>query len=477
MTSPVNFIIDENYLSVSPYTNQMLEWLSYWEKAMVKEGRKTIQTRVKVPLYRLLPDRPGVLLTHQGLWVYLRRKLEEIGVSVVMHDTRITFPQPRLDLIRNLYPLQEQFLKEGLSIGYSGIFSAPTRFGKSYVMAALINAFPGLKTVVLVPGLDLGRQLADDLAKLISRPIIQLGCGSKHRYQGDHVTICSMDSMHKLDHEGTKLVLIDEVHALVTDTRLKEFYKFKVARKYGFGATAAGRYDGRDLLTEAVIGPVLAEVTFTQAVQAGLIAPIEVFMLEIPYNPEDVPSDRQQGYKAKLWQNQYVANLVQAMCARVLPPDWQTLLFIEEEKSAEFFSKVLPGSFISMAKRMKAKERKAVTNQMVRGDITYCLASRIYSQGVTFPDLRVVINLTGGGANTYAVQKPGRVAQRRPNKRCGVLIDFMFRAQKKSDTNKGNWFLHRDSAKRLQLYKDRGYNVNVVTNLADFPRLFREKCL
>lgn len=475
MRSLVNFIIDENVLTVYPAHPLMFKWLTYWERRMEKNKYGSKSVEVKKDLFWLDEANPQVLKTYQGLWKFLADKCLANGMLPKINDVRATFPEPKLQLMRGLYPIQHKFVLDGLSVGYSGIFSAPTRFGKSYCMAAILQAFPGMKTVVLVPGEDLGIQLHDDLDELVKRKFTMLGCGSKHHVQGDEVTICSMDSMHKLDHSGTKLVLIDEVHTLVTDKRLEQYLKLNMARKYGFGATAAGRYDRRDLLTEAVIGPILAEVSFKEAVDADVIAPIEVFMLVVPYDTGNVSSDRQRAYKQMLWESNYIGGLVQATCARVLPPDWQTLLFIEEEKSAEFFSSKLPGSFISMAKRMTKKERRAAANKMVRGEISYCLASRIYSQGVTFPDLRVVINLTGGGANTYAVQKPGRVAQKRPNKRCGVLVDFLFRGI--GNGKDGSWSPHRDAHARLKLYQDRGYQVNVIEDLSTFPEVFKKKCL
>jgi superfamily II DNA or RNA helicase len=475
MRSLVNFIIDENVLTVYPAHPQMFKWLSYWERRMEKTKRGSKTVEVKKDLFWLDENNPQVLKTYQGLWKFLANKCLAEGMLPQINDVRATFPEPQLKLMRGLYPIQHKFVVDGLSVGWSGIFSAPTRFGKSYCMAAIIQAFPHMKTVVLVPGEDLGEQLYDDLADLLGYKLVMLGCGSKHHVQGERVTVCSMDSMHKLDHAGTKLVLIDEVHTLVTDNRLEQYLKLNMARKYGFGATAAGRYDRRDLLTEAVIGPILAEVTFREAVEADVIAPIEVFMLVVPYDTDRVSSDRQRAYKQMLWESNYIGNLVQAMCSRVLPPNWQTLLFIEEEKSAEFFGAKLPGSFISMAKRLTKKQRRAAKHQMVRGEIAYCLASRIYSQGVTFPDLRVVINLTGGGANTYAVQKPGRVAQKRPGKRCGVLVDFLFRGT--GDGKDGSWAPHREAHARLKLYQERGYQVNVIEDLSTFPEVFREKCV
>ena len=112
---------------------------------------------------------------------------------------------------------------------------------------------------------------------------------------------------------------------------------------------------------------------------------------------------------------------------------------------------------------------------MARNEVKRCSASNIYSQGVTFPQLRVVVNAVGGGANTSAVQKPGRVAQLQPGKRCGVVIDFLFEGY---GTGKGKvWAPASESKSRLNLYRDKDYEVIMVDDLSEFPKLFKEHCV
>ncbi len=367
----------------------------------------------------------------------------------------------------------------------------------THLIARTIDVFPGLKTAVVIPGQDLGYQMRDDLVGLIARDISVLGFGSRKKYQGPDVTVCSIDSMDKLDPD-TRLVLVDEVHTLVTgdlpwpssidapelekaaqekDGRLLHFLKFDKARIYGFGATTAGRFDKRDRLIEGAIGPILASISYAEARDQGSVAPIVVFMCEVPYDTNNVDGrNRDRAYRSVLWESDYIGRLIQAMCRNVIPPDWQTLMFIQNESSAKFLADYLPEAPVAMAKLLKKNDREALMNRMARNELMRCFASNIYSQGVTFQDLRVVINLAGGGASTSAVQKPGRVAQVRPGKRCGVVIDFKFEGYGLGVNQ--SWAPHRESEARLKLYLDKGYEVvRVPWNLSQFPALFQERCL
>jgi hypothetical protein len=121
-------------------------------------------------------------------------------------------------------------------------------------------------------------------------------------------------------------------------------------------------------------------------------------------------------------------------------------------------------------------------------NIKRCLASAIYAQGVTFPDLRVVVNMAGGGPYQSSVQKPGRLAQNRPGKRCGVLVDFLFEPEV-SPGAEGVYQLEdfmrrnpasclvRESQSRMALYQDTGYDVRVIETTGLFQETFKNLCL
>ena len=169
------------------------------------------------------------------------------------------------------------------------------------------------------------------------------------------------------------------------------------------------------------------------------------------------------------------------VCNEVIPPDWQTLLFISEAKQADMVAKYVQNSEIAIAGRMKKSVRDATFDRMVSGDLKRCLATNIYGQGVTFPDLRCMVNLAAGGGSITGVQKPGRLAQIRPGKKAGYVIEFVFECIRdksaggvwdengdptEEETPWGYWRLvEEDGRKRLKVYEDLGYEIKYVNSL------------
>jgi hypothetical protein len=337
-----------------------------------------------------------------------------------------------------------------------------------------LRAFPNVHTVVTAPGADLVKQLYEDVKEALPhREVKLIGAGST-KSPCDDINVVSMDSLHKCDASACKLLLIDEPHACVTDSRLPELTKFDKARRIGFGATLKGRFDQRDILIEALIGPVIAERTFQEAVAEGAVCPLIVYMIVIPLAGN--ADDRDRAYKTHLFKGERVAKAVRWICHELLPQEWQTLLFIKNEEQAEYFLDwVGQDGTIAMAKRMTKTEREELMERMRGDEIKRCLASEIYAQGVTFNHVRALINLSGGGANTSTIQKPGRLAEVRPNKKCGVVFDFLFIPG--SGTGNGIQALYRESMARVKAYTEKGYEIIYVNSYNELETSFKSKAI
>jgi len=352
------------------------------------------------------------------------------------------------------------------------------------LIANTCRAYPGLTIVLTTPGEDLCRQLRDDLrAMLPGREIKLLGAGSSTKFQSEDITVCSMDALHKCDHGRTDLLIVDEPHACVTDDRMLDIQKFSRARKLGFGATIGGRFDKRDRLIEGLIGPVLVRRTYTEAVAEGAICPIVVIFLRVEMAWRDRVSSRDMAYRRHLFLNPDAAHLVSRVCREAVPADWQTLIFIKNEPQAELYlERFAPGTVVAMAKQMTRAERAAKYEMMRSGEIKRCLATKIYSTGVTFSDLKVIVNCEGGGDNNSAIQKPGRLAEIRPGKRCGVLIDLHHVCPGLEDADMGDYdgdkypwkSLIADSAARRTAYARKGYEVRDASCVEDLARQLAE---
>lgn len=440
----------------------------------------------KRELFNRVNREKGVVgVTYQGFLQKLIAACVTSGNTFLVTDLRAarkaaSFPTPRLDLMKGFRFSQEDLITDALNKDMSGLIGAPTRYGKTTLMVNTLRAFPTLRTVVAAPGVDLCNQLYDDITGdrgIRNRDVRLLCSGSKHKQQSseeDGITICSVDSLFKCDGKATALLLADEPHEFVTDKRLDMLADFTRARRYGFGATLTGRFDNRDTIIEGVFGPVLAERTYLEAVKEGAICPINVLFLDVEIEPRHY-RDRDAAYKGLLFRNKIMATIVKRICHEVIPDDYQTLMFIKEEKQADLYLDIIGhDATIAMAKKMTKVQREDITERMRNGTIRRCLCTDIYVQGVTFPDSKVLINIEGGGNNTSAIQKPGRLAQIRPNKKCGILIDFNFMFPGIEADYKGEaWTaLVADSRAREKAYTEKGYGIYHADTIDKLKILF-----
>ncbi len=424
-------------MTVIPDSPEVRSFLTLKHRQMVKVGRKTRFDNLETAMYSLVSvEGKAALFSHQGFWRSLQEHLQERGHSVTVEDVRpkiLDYPNFAAAL-QCLKWYQKPWILDALKSGLSGLIGAPTRFGKTYGMEAIARAFLRATIVITAPGVDLCKQLRDHFkAAFPNREVCAVFTGSGGRVQSGPggITICSVDSLDKMDPAATEILIIDEPHAVVSDERWPKIAEFVRARKYGFGATLKGRFDQKDRLIEGLIGPVISNVTYLEAVEMKAISPLKVVFLKIPFSKDTLPGkyvDREVVYERLLTRSSRTAALVKKLVDEVIPESWQTMAFIKDEKQAEFYleSSMPPDGTIAMAKRMTNKQRDDVTRRIVSNEIVRVLASNIYVQGLTFPDLRVVMNLAGGGANTTAIQKPGRLLQIRPGKNYGVMFDFMF---------------------------------------------------
>jgi superfamily II DNA or RNA helicase len=163
------------------------------------------------------------------------------------------------------------------------------------------------------------------------------------------------------------------------------------------------------------------------------------------------------------------------------------MVFIAQEAQAELYMKHMgEESTIAMAKRLTKKEREALFVRLQSGDANKCLASKIYAQGVTFSDLRALVNAEGGGDNTSAIQKPGRLAEIRPGKKCGVIVDYMFDCddvptENLSELNRNgdeHWVqMIRDSRARRDAYERKGYTIKDVDTVNEIKEIIENYAL
>lgn len=469
-------------LDVWPDTEEARKYLTLVWREMQQQGRgRRAYVHHRTKMYKAsldsIGDVPG-LLTFQGFWHGLAEHLRSKGRIVAVLDKRDEFPKPDIAAaIRPLRPYQIMPLVNFLQSDSSGMKGAPTRWGKTYDIAGMCLAYQGIRIVISAPGVDLCVQLKNDLQNILGRGISVVGIytGSGNKTQGPQVTVCCCDSLHHCDAENTKLLILDETHAWASDERIAKVTLFKNARVFSLGATLNGRSDRRDRVLPGLIGPVLSNVTYLEAVACKAISPCTVIVYRHRLSEAETAraSNRETAYKLALYRSPIMAAITRRILTEAIPPNWQVMGFIADEKQADFYMKeaLAKAGVVAMAKKLKPKERNILTKEIAAARHTRVIASNIYIQGVTFPDLRVLINLAGGGSNTGTIQKPGRLLQIRPGKNYGVMIDFEF-LQGPGCAAEGAWTALRwESRARIAAYQAIGYNIVYVDTVDEIKNI------
>jgi superfamily II DNA or RNA helicase len=475
--SKVFILWDELLLTLVNFPKSFLKELTFMTKELQTDNRgRRKSVRKQVTCYETtFVGRILVVKTHQGFWkkALLWALARQLPYELIDLRTKDLLPLPKLGHMRGFRFKQKELITQALSFGCSGLIGAVTRYGKSCLIRNTLRAWPGVQSIVILPGADLLRQCYNEMKEdLPDREIKLIGAGSSTKFQSEDITIVSMDSLHKIDPGPVRLVLIDEPHAIVSSSRIQHLPSFAYARKYGFGATLNGRYDGHDFLLEGLVGPVLANRGYTEAVAEGAISPIKVMMIRWPIGYTQ--GDRDKVYKSQLFENELIGRCARYLSDVVIPRDWQMLYFIKTEDQADFMADCIGRDIsVAMAKKLTNKERAEMTDRVQKNHIKRVICSDIYVQGVTFHDVMVLVNCGGGGRSTSTIQKPGRLAEVRKGKSAGLMIDFLFTPASTGTSDamsecqspsmsEGMSAICRESNLRLTAYKEIGYDVHIV---------------
>lgn len=428
--------------------------------------------RSKEKLY--LTQEEDWLVVPQGFyrdiyWIY-----RDLGYEVDLVDNRLPFPAPKWENLSKMRFRGSQLekLKILLETNESGGFEAPTRYGKSIILEALLRLYPNVETVLAAPGAALLRQTYFKLKDKFPERDVKF-VSARGKTMGKDLTVCSMDSLHKLDRENVRLLLVDEPHSMASESRCDWFYDFPNARRYAVGATWTGRFDKADKVITGIVGPVLSKTTYTEAVGTNNICPIRIYTIRIPIALDKTYcSKRHQALHKLVIDNQFFQNLMSCVMNEIIPHNWQTMMFIDEEKQADRLAEKISGARVAMSKKFKnEKEAEDFRMEMVAGNILRCIASSIYAVGLTFSDLRVMVNGCAGGGSITAKQKPGRLAETIPGKKRGYVVDYCFDPIPGIDSEKNSkaWAVIRNCIQRQKVYKEIGYEM------VDVPLVLNEE--
>jgi len=99
-----------------------------------------------------------------------------------------------------------------------------------------------------------------------------------------------------------------------------------------------------------------------------------------------------------------------------------------------------------------SKNRKTIFKDIKKGKYDIIIASKIYGEGVNFPNLKTLILAGGGKSSVATVQKIGRLLRLFPGKEKAMIYDF----------NDNVKYLSKHFQARYEIYKENKFEVRMI---------------
>lgn len=387
------------------------------------------------------------------------------------------------DIISNLekigkppYPYQTEIL-DVIDKNDRGIIKVATGGGKSLI-AALIAAKLGKKTIIYVIGKDLLYQFHNFFSSCFDEPIGLIGDGECQIHNINIASIWTvgqaigmekknilLDSdddekevgknkyseINKMMKEA-RVHIIDECHMSACET-IQQIFKHATAEHlYGLSGSP-WRDDGADLLIESILGKYIVNIPASRLIQEGYLAQALIRFRVVPPYQYELEKNYPSIYKKYVVENDVRNGLVLNAAKTLVEKGYQTLVLFSSLKHGkilyELFNEHMKCAILDGSN--SKDEREQVKKDLLDHKIDCVLASKIFDIGVDIPSLSGLVIACGGKSTVKALQRVGRVIRKYPGKKFAVIIDFVDQAT----------YLDNHSKIRYKIYKSEdGFNVS-----------------
>ena len=192
---------------------------------------------------------------------------------------------------------------------------------------------------------------------------------------------------------------------------------YTMSRNYGLTATPEGRADGSDAKLEYLFGPKIFEMEWAEATALGLVVPIQVIWLPVQgaspcAGMEGVPKKRHG-----IWRN--AVYLWQEL------PEYERCYASIEADDIDRYQRdgMLPENYEAVTPDRREELRRGFEDKTYKKVI----ATDVWSTGVSFEQLAVLVRADARGSEILDTQAPGRVARihEESGKQKGIVVDCM----------------------------------------------------
>lgn len=476
------------------------EFSYIWKKSVVENRKLQIRNQI-VKLYLF---EENVLSIPSGFWYRLHQFLKKRNVPHNFQYIKISQMkpdkfQPDWEKLNREFQFREgqKECLELLDRIDRGVVNAATGWGKTEVITMIASLYPKARIFVVARQAN----LAEQIRQRLQQKFVDVGMIGNGKNELGRITVVVARSLHYVSdlcgsNQEADIILADEVDQLAAPSYIEELAKIKRAKMIGFTASANVRFDGRDKEIEALFGPIVYQLDYQEAQKLGSIVQIRVIMVNyktsisnlipsqsVHYNPVSIE-------RYCIWKNKernkkiaeivekllrYDQNLQILIMTKTLEhavglltelPDFKICYSTNRtQKISKIISK-LPES-ISSRITLNKKELLEMQERFSRGEEKRIIATYVWSTGVDFRHLNVVIRADAAASRTKSIQIPGRACRRIPGVKENALVIDIFDRIDATYT--------RRSELRVRQYRKNGWEVSIIDSPDELiPLLGRE---
>lgn len=310
-------------------------------------------------------------------------------------------------------PRAEQIDAANACVAHSrGIVVAPTGTGKS-VMIALIVEKLGVPTLIVVPSLELKRQLTESFREIFGNDKV----GPRAL-----IDIQNVDALDPAYVEKRDCVIIDEFHHSGAETyrKLNKRAWSKVYYKFGLTATPFRSQDSEKLLLESVLSEVIYRLDYRTAVDKGYIVPVEAYYFDLPKHPKAASFYTwHEVHRGLIVENEERNRLIAWLMGMLTTMDRSTLCLVKEIKHGKKLQTACNTDFVH-----GAEEDRSVVQRFSNGAIKRLIGTTgVVGEGVDTRAAEWIILACGGKSKNAFMQQVGRGLRRFGDKEsCKVIL-------------------------------------------------------
>lgn len=451
----IRLSIYDNMLFIDPWVPELWHYLHYKKKGKEKKWPFKYIAVDKFMYTTDVNEETGneVGLTYAGMYQQVLKGLGDTGYDHVLSDDRPTPPKADMSLCQELRPLQPGAL-EAMVTMKQGVIECPPGFGKTFLICQLARILPSVKIVVTTPRTavvnGIMRRITAAVSEFDGYKVSLMKGGKKFTkvMQMSNVVVSTSKSLHKIPVDWPDLLIYDECHGCATDKQIAVLERFENCRMFGMSASPQGRLDGADMEVTGQFGPIIYRVIYQQALEAGLVCPIIVRMVDVDMRKiqieKKVSDDKKQQiyYRRNARRNELIA-----ACARNFKEDEHVLILVKTAEHALFLRLLLPDfhvvhggideerwkqfcdlNLVSNTPEFRASvkdlDMELMEEAFADGRVKKVIATPKWREGVDFPTLSGLVRADGSSGSIDSIQIVGRLSRISPGKDHGTVYDF-----------------------------------------------------